>query len=185
MKNNIALKILFICNAIYLFAALLLGPLYAVYVQKIGGGVLLVSITTAVFYVSSTLFLILLARRGDGIKEKELLLSASYAIRGLGFLGLIFVNSSISLILIQILFGLGDALGTPIFNTLFAKHTIRKMEVLEYSDWALVSNLVMALGTIVGGFIVSGLGFNYLFVTIAMLCFVSAAWILFTPREIL
>ncbi len=185
MKNNLALKILFVCNAIYLFAALLLGPLYAVYVQKIGGGVLLVSITTAVFYVSSTIFLILMSQRGDEVKEKKLLLAASYAIRGFGFLGMIFVNTALALILIQIVFGLGDSLGTPIFSALFAKHTNKKMEVMEYSDWTLVANLVMALGSIVGGFIVSGLGFNFLFVTIAFLCFVSAGWILFTPKDVL
>lgn len=185
MRNNLALKVLFISNSIYMFAALLLGPLYAVYVQRIGGGILLVSISTAVFYVSSTLFLLYMARCGDKVKEKELLLAGSYVIRGLAFLGLIFVNSALTLILLQALFGLGDALGTPIFSTLFARHTNKKEEVMEYSDWTLVANLMMALGTIVGGFVVSGLGFNFLFVTIGILCFISAGWILFTPREVL
>lgn len=185
MKNNLALKILFVSNSIYMFAALLLGPLYAVYVQRIGGGVLLVSISTAVFYVSSTLFLLFLAKLGDRIKEKELLLAASYILRGLAFLGLMVVDSTLMLILLQVFFGLGDALGTPIFGVLFAKHTNRKEEVMEYSDWALVANLVMALGTIIGGFIVNGLGFTFLFVTIGILCFISAGWILFTPREVL
>ena len=77
MRNNTALKVLFVSNAIYMFAALLLGPLYAVYVQKIGGGILLVSISTAVFYVASTLFLLFVARFGDRVREKELMLVAS------------------------------------------------------------------------------------------------------------
>ncbi|EKD52937.1 MAG: hypothetical protein ACD_61C00191G0003 [uncultured bacterium] len=185
MRNNSALKVLFISNSIYVFAALLLGPLYAVYVQKIGGGVLLVSISSAVFYVSSTIFLLFMARWGDRIREKEMMLLASYVIRGLAFLSLIFIDSALSLISIQILFGLAESLGTPTFGALFAKHVDRKEEVLEYSDWAIVSNLVMALGTILGGFIVSSLGFNFLFVAISMLCFVSAGWVLFTPRKIL
>jgi MFS family permease len=185
MRNNSALKVLFVSNSIYVFASLLLGPLYAVYVQKIGGGVLLVSISTAVFYVSSTLFLLFMARWGDRVREMELLLVASYIIRGFGFLCYIFLNSSLLLILVQVVFGLAESLGTPTFGALFAKHVDRKEEVLEYSDWAIVSNLVMALGTIVGGFIVSGLGFTFLFVTIAILCFLSAGWILFTPRKVL
>jgi len=185
MRNNLALKVLIISNAIYMFAALLLGPLYAVYVQGIGGGVLLVSVSTAVFYVSSTLFLLFVAKVGDRVKEKELLLASSYVVRGLAFLSLIFVNNALLLILLQVLFGLGDALGTPIFGALFAKHTIKKEEVLEYSDWSLIANLVMALGTLIGGFIVSGLGFTFLFVTIGILCFISAGWILFTPRKVL
>ncbi len=143
------------------------------------------SVSTAVFYVASTLFLLFVARWGDKVREKELLLAASYVIRGLAFLGYIFVESALSLILLQIVFGLGEALGTPIFGALFARHTNKKEEVMEYSDWTLIANLMMALGTIVGGFMVSTLGFTFLFVTIAILCFVSAGWILFTPREVL
>ena len=185
MRNNTALKVLFVSNAIYMFAALLLGPLYAVYVQKIGGGILLVSISTAVFYVASTLFLLFVARFGDRVREKELMLVASYIIRGLGFLSYIFIRSALFLILVQVLFGLAESLGTPTFGTLFAKHIDKKEEVMEYSDWAMVSNLVMALGTILGCFLVSSLGFNFLFVTIGALCFISAGYILFTPKEVL
>ncbi len=182
MKNNLALKVLFISNSIYVFGALLLAPLYAVYVQKIGGGVLLVSISTAVFYVATSVFLIFMARWGDKVKEKEMMLSASYMIRGVGFLGYLFIHNALSLILVQAILGLGEAIGTPTFGALFAKHTDKKEEVMEYSDWSLTSYLVMALGTIFGGFIVSGLGFNFLFVTITILCFVSATWVLLTPK---
>ncbi len=185
MKNKLALKILFISNSIYLFSALLLGPLYAVYVQKIGGGVLLVSVSTAVFYVSSTLFLLFVSRWGDRVKEKELMLALSYVVRGVAFFSYIFIDSALFLILVQILFGLGDALGTPTFGALFARHVDKKEEVLEYSDWSLVANLVMALGTIVGGFVVSSLGFSSLFAMSSVLCFLSAGWILFTPRDVL
>jgi len=180
MRNNTALKVLFVSNAIYIFAALLLGPLYAVYVQRIGGGVLLVSISTAVFYISSTLFLLFMARWGDRVREKELMLVISYIIRGLCFLCYIFIENALFLILVQVAFGLAESLGTPTFGVLFSKHIDKKEEVMEFSDWALVSNLVMALGTILGGFVVSSLGFNFLFVSIATLC--SAFWILFTPR---
>lgn len=185
MRNNLALKVLFISNSIYMFAALLLGPLYAVYVQRIGGGVLLVSVSTAVFYVASSLFLLFVARWGDKVHEKEIMLVVSYIIRGIAFLSYVFINGALFLILIQVIFGLAEALGTPTFGALFAKHVDKKEEVLEFSDWAMVSNLVMALGTIFGGFMVSSLGFNFLFVTIAALCFISAGWILFTPREVL
>jgi MFS family permease len=185
MKNNLALKALFISNSIFVFASMLLGPLYAVYVQKIGGGVLLVSISTGVFYVSTAVFLIFVARWGDRVREKEFMLMTSYIIRGFAFLSYIFINSSLMLVVLQVIFGLGAALGTPTFSALFAEHTDKKEEVMEHSDWALVSHLVMALGTIVGGFVAASLGFSFLFVTIAILCFLSAGLILFTPRKVL
>jgi MFS family permease len=185
MKNNLALRTLFATNSIYLFAAMLLGPLYAVYVEKIGGGVLLVSLSTAVFYISSTIFLVFMARWGDRVKEKEMLLMASWLIRGLAFFSYIFINSPLALILIQVAFGLGEALGTPTFGTLFSQHTDKTEVVMEFSDWAIVANLVMALGIILGGFIVNSVGFTPLFVTMGSLCFVSAIWLLLTPRKVL
>ena len=131
MRNNTALKVLFVSNAIYIFAALLLGPLYAVYVQRIGGGVLLVSISTAVFYISSTLFLLFMARWGDRVREKELMLVISYIIRGLCFLCYIFIENALFLILVQVAFGLAESLGTPTFGVLFSKHIDKKEEVME------------------------------------------------------
>lgn len=145
----------------------------------------MVSVSTGVFYVATTLFLIFMARWGDRMKEKELILASSYVLRGLAFMSMLWVTSALSLILVQIALGLAEAMGTPIFGALFAKHVDKKEEVLEYSDWTLVSNLVAALGTVVGGFIVSSLGFGFLFMTIGILCFISAAWIFFTPREVL
>lgn len=185
MRNNVALKVLFISNSIYVFAALLLAPLYAIYVQKIGGGVLLVSISTAVFYVATSIFLIFMARWGDRVREKELLLATSYFIRGIVFFSYLFINSPLLLISSQALLGLGEAVGTPTFSALFAIHLDKKEEVMEYSDWTLIANLVMAMGTIFGGFIVAGLGFNYLFIIMGSLAFLSAGWILFTPRKVL
>lgn len=185
MRNNLALKVLIVSQAIYYFAAMLMGPLYAVYIQKIGGGVLLISITTGTFYVATTLFLIFMARFGDRIRRKDWVLALSYIVKGLGFWAYIVANSSLILLLIQVVMGLAEALGTPTFGAIFAKHLDKKEEVMEYSDWSLIANLVMALGTILGGFIVAGLGFNFLFVVIGILCFVSAAGIFFAPKGVL
>lgn len=185
MKNNRALKVLFTYNSLFLFSSMLFGPLYAIYVNKLGGGVLLISISSAVYYVASTFFMIFVSKWGDRVKEKELLLVASYLIRGLGYIGFIYMNSAVLLILLQTLFGLADALGTPIFGALFATHTDKNEEVLEYSDWSIVSNLVMALGAIIGGYTVSAFGFGFLFVVMSILCFVSALGILITPRRVL
>lgn len=185
MKNNTALRLLFTYNSIFLFSASLLGPLYAIYVAKIGGGVLLISVSSAVFFIASTLFLIFISRWGDKLKEQEYMLVASYVIRAMAYFGFIFLNSALMLIILQAVTGLADALGTPTFSALFAKHTDRNAEVMEYSDWTLVANLVMALGTIIGGFLVSLFGFTWLFIIMGSLCLLSAFGILIAPRKVL
>ena len=184
MGINRALKTLITFNGLYLFGATLFGPLYAVFVQKIGG-ILLISVSTAAFFVSAALFLWLVGRLGDRVKEKELLLAGSYLIRSVGYLALLVVNSAWGLISLQIFFGLAEALGTPTFGAIFAKHLDGDREVLEYSDWAMVASLIMGLGSLLGGYLVSSLGFGVLFVAISAMCFVSFLGIILSPRKLL
>ena len=82
-KINKSLKILFLFNGVFVFAAMLLGPLYAVYVESIDKNILSVSITWAVFLTSATFFTFIVSRKGDSIKEKEHLLMGGFLIRGL------------------------------------------------------------------------------------------------------
>jgi len=185
MRINKALRVLITYNGILMFGVMLFGPLYAVFVQKIGGGVQLISISSAAFYLSSALFLWIVGKLGDKVKEKELMLAASYLIRSVGYLGFLIVDSALGLILLESLFGLAEALGSPTFGALFAKHVDGEMEVMEYADWALVASLIMAVGSLIGGFVVSALGFGLLFVVISALCFVAFLGITLSPRKLL
>ncbi len=181
---NKALRRLIAVNGLFLFGAMLFAPIHAVFIQKIGG-IILIGVSAAAYYISASFFLWIVGRLGDKVKEKELLLAASYLIRSAGYLGFLFVNSPLTLLLLQVFFGLAEALGTPSFGAIFAKHLDGKMEVMEYSDWALVSNLIAALGALIGGYFVSSLGFGVLFVAISIMCFISFLGIYLSPRKLL
>lgn len=172
-------------NGLLIFGTMLFGPLYAVFVQNIGGGVQLISISAAAFYLSSAMFLWIVGKLGDRVKEKELMLAASYLIRAVGYLSFIVVSNALGLILLQVLFGLAEALGSPTFGSLFAKHLDGDMEVMEYAEWALIASLIMAVGALMGGYFVSALGFGLLFVVISALCFVAFLGIILSPRKLL
>jgi MFS family permease len=184
MKNN-ALKSLFIYNGIFVMAAAMLGPLYAIYVVKFVDGVTAISISWAAFLVSTSIFTYLVSKKGNEIKEKEYLLLAGYIIRILSWIALIFVHNLWSLVMVQILLGLGESLGTPSFNALFADHLDKNKYIKEYSDWSLVANLTSAAGILAGGFIVSNFGFKALFILMAGLSLISFFGILFKPRKLL
>ncbi len=185
MKISNSLKTLFTVNSIFVFASQLLGPLFAVYVMKIDGGVMLISLATSVQLLSSTLFLAFVSKWGVGIKEKEYLLAVGYILRAFGWLGYIFVSGPVALILLQLVFGLGDALGTPSFNAIFAEHVDKQNDVPMYADWSVISNLIMALGTVLGGYLVTVWGFNVLFVIMSAMAMVSFFLVLITPRKTL
>jgi MFS family permease len=89
------------------------------------------------------------------------------------------------LIILQVVLGLGEALGTPSWNAIFAKHLDEKKEIMDYSNWDIINNLMIAVATVVGGVLVTCFGFNFLFVIMGLLAFVSFVGVLVTPRKVL
>jgi len=182
---NKALKTLWLYNGIFMLAGGMFAPLYAVYVEKITPNVFYISIAWAMFLISSTLFEFFISRIGDKINEKEYLLMAGFLLRAAAWIMYIFVGNFFMLLIVQMLLGLGDAVGTPTFNSLIADHLDKGRHVEEYADMSILFSLSGALATIVGGAIVAQFGFETLFVIMALLSLISFFGILFKPRRLL
>ncbi len=185
MQINKSLKVLFTLNSIFVFGGSLFGPLYAIYVQGLDNKIVTVSLSWAVFMISSTFFMYFVSKYGDKVKEQEYLLAGGFLVRAIAWLGYLFVTNITGLILIQIVLGLGEALGTPAWNAIFAKHLDGHKEIMDYSNWNIINNLLVALSTVLGGILVTYFGFSILFVAMSMLALVSFAGVLITPRRVL
>jgi len=185
ITNQNALKVLFISNGIFVFADRLLGPLYAIFAEKFDANILSVSFSWFVFMLSATIFTFIVARYGDKIKEKEYLLAAGFIIRVISWIIYIFTNSLLMFIFIQVILGIGEAVGSPAFDSIFAKHLDKGAEINEYSTWKLVQNFSLAVASLIGGFIVYFLNFNVLFVLMALLGLFSTVIVLSQPRKLL
>lgn len=182
---NKSLKVLFTLNAIFVFAGSLLGPLYAIYVSRIDSKIVSVSLAWAIYMFSSTLFMYFIGKYGDKVKEQEYLLAGGFLVRSLAWIGYIVVPNLAGLLMIQVVLGLGEALGTPSWNAIFARHLDQGAEIKDYSGWNMINNLMIAVSTIIGGMIVTYLGFNFLFITMSLLALASFFGVLITPRKIL
>ncbi len=185
MKINRSLKVLFFLNSIFVFAGSLLGPLYAVYVSKIDSKIISVSLSWAVFMFSSTLFMYFVSKYGDRVKEQEYLLAGGFLVRCFAWIGYIFISDLTGLIVLQVILGLGEALGTPSWNAIFAKHLDERKEIMDYSSWNIINNLMIAVATVVGGVVATYLGFNVLFIVMSFLALISFMGTLMTPRKVL
>jgi len=184
MKNK-SLKVLFIYNGIFVFAGSFFGPLYAVYVGILDKSILSISITWSVFLIASLIFTLILSKIGDGVKEKEYLLMAGFFVRAIAWFLFIFVTDISGLIFLQIILGLGEALGSPAFDAIFAEHLDCDKHIEEYANWKLVLNGATGIGTIIGGLIATKFGFSWLFATMSLLAVVSFIGVLLQPRKLL
>ena len=183
--QNKALKTLFVFNGLFLFAGSLLGPLYAIFVEKITRGIFPITLSWSMFLISTTIFTILVAKIGDRIKEKEYLLMLGYVIRAVVWFSYIFIQDFYILLLAQFILGIGEATGTPAFDAIFAEHLDKGKHIFEYSQWKVISNIVLAIGTVLGGLIAERFGFSPLFFFMSILAMVSCIGIWLKPRKLL
>jgi MFS family permease len=182
---NKALRTLYLYNGIFMLAGGLFGPLYAVYVQRLGGDILIISLSWSVFLISTTLCTFLISRFGDRVKEREYLLLLGILLRAIVWIVFIFVDSIAVLLILQILLGVGESLGSPAFGALVAEHIDKGRQIEEYSDMQIIFNLSTAIATMLGGAIVAQFGFTYLFITMSVLAMISFFGFFFKPRKLL
>lgn len=182
---NKSLRILLFTNGLVLTASAMLGPIYALFVEKVGGDLLEASSTFAVYNLTAVILTFIFGKFADKIKEEELVVVLGYLILGIGFLGYLFVNSIWSLLLVQVIIGLGEAVYGPAFDACYSKHLEKGKYAAEWGIWEGLNYLTKAIGALIGGILANSFGFNYLFIFMALLCFISAFYIFLLPRKLI
>lgn len=182
---NKALRILLVTNGFVLLAGAMLGPIYALFVEKIGGDLLDASITGGIFALAAGITTLIAGRYADKVKREELIVAAGYALMGIGYILYLFVNSIWFLFAVQILIGFSEAFYSPAFDAVYSKHLIKKKSGREWGAWEAMNYFSIAIGAIVGGLLAKYFGFNTLFVAMAALCFVSTSYIWRLPKKVL
>ncbi|MCK5710498.1 MAG: MFS transporter [Deltaproteobacteria bacterium] len=106
---NRGLRILLVTNAMILLAGAMLGPIYAIFVEKVGGNLLDASIAVSLFALVAGLSTLISGRYTDKVKEEGLIVVLGYSITGIGNLLYIRVDTIWFLFFIQIIIGLGES----------------------------------------------------------------------------
>jgi predicted MFS family arabinose efflux permease len=182
---NKALRVMLFTNSLILLSGAMLAPIYALFVEKVGGSLLDASILGGVFAVTAGLTTLIAGRYADKIKQNELIVVIGYFTIGIGYLLYTQANSIIFLSLIQILIGFSEAFYSPSFDAIYSKHLQVNEAGREWGAWESMNYFSIAAGSVAGGFIVTLFGFNTLFLVMAGLSFTSSLYIYLLPRRIL
>lgn len=183
---NKALKILLAADSINLLAAAMLGPIYAVFVEEVGGDILIAGFSFAMFaFVMGSVILLVSKVEDRLLREKKLWLIAGYFVIAAGFSSYLFVQTVFHLFFVQVLLGLGRAILAPAFDGLYSKHLSKGRFASGWGFWEAANQYSAAGGAIIGATIVSLFGFQVLFIVMAFLSFLSGVVIFLSPRKIL
>lgn len=183
---NLALKILLLSDGLFILAAASLGPIYAIFVEEVGGDILTAGISFAIFAFVMGILILILGRIEDTIlKETELWIFAGYLILAFGFFSYSFVKFPWQLFIVQIILGIGEAIQTPAYSAVYSRHLEPKRYAFQWGAWDATRNFATAIGAVVGAVLVTLFGFKILFVIMGTLALISSIIIYFTPRKIL
>jgi MFS family permease len=183
---NKPLRILLVNDTLVLVAASMIVPIYAVYVDEIGGDILDAGLAAGVFAGVAGVTALIAGRLSDRVRHQGRIVGMGYLLSGVGFLLYAFVSSMWQLLAVQVLIGLAQASATPAFDALYTKHIgSKKRASSRWSLWESGNYFAIAIGSASGAAIVELTSFDTLFVIMAALCFGSAFYILSRPKRLL
>ena len=167
------LKILLSTAAVSLLAGGLFGPIYAVFVKEIGGDLLTAGTAYATFAIAAGVLIFFISRWEDHVKHKEKLVIGGYALGCIGFIGLLLVKKPMDLFIVQIIFGVAEAIGTPAYDGLYSKFLDKGKYASEWGMWESMNWIVLGIAAATGGAIAHTYGFRTLFMIMLVLSIIG------------
>ena len=179
IRTNKALLSLLLSNSLVLISLGMLVPIYALFVEQVGGGALSAGLTAGALAFASGLSALLTGRvidKFDRHKTKYFLV-LGWALIGVSCLLYPLVHNVAALFAVQIFAGFVKTISAPAFDTLYARHLDTTSAGQEYGIWEASFFVTAGIGSVLGGLVVTQFGFNGVFVTMACLAFVAAAYV--------
>lgn len=172
MKNG--LKILIAADAFATLALGMIGPIYAIFVENIGGDILDVGWAYFVFTFTSGAVLYLISTWENKIKHKEKLVVLGYLINALGCFLYFFVDTQMALLVVQVVLGIGVAVVSPAFDSIYSHFVTSEKEASDWGAWEAMGYFVAAIGAVAGSMIANTFGFGALFLVMSAAALVGA-----------
>ena len=142
----------------------MLGPLFAVFSEQIGGDVLSISRAWACYLIVMGLCTVLIGRYSDGRVSKEKIMLLGYGLNAVLTFAYLFVQTPAHLLLVQAGLGLASALAMPTWEALYAKYEDKKHDGFSWGLFSGGADVMLGVGVLIGGVIVSHYSFSVMFV---------------------
>ncbi|HLD12030.1 MAG TPA: MFS transporter [Candidatus Nanoarchaeia archaeon] len=160
---NRKVRALLFADTAWLFGEGMLGPLFAVFAQRIGGDILEITWAWAVYLVVAGLLIVVIGRISDKKMDKRKLVFWGYVLNAVLTFGYLLVHDSYSLFVLQIGLGVAAALATPTWDALYSEYGSKKKFGLA---WGLSDGFAEIFGGVaifIGGLVVTYFSFDLLF----------------------
>jgi len=163
---------LIVINSFFVFAINMFAPLYAAYVQNIDNAVINVGGIWSFYIFGVGIFTYFVSKSENRLKYADSLV-IGFLFRIVGWTGYIFSYSVLHLYLIQVFLALGEAFGSPSYNSLFSTHLEKGKFTRAWGLGISINSIVTGIASFIGSLIVVIAGFKTLFIIMIGMSLVS------------
>ncbi|OGY89638.1 MAG: MFS transporter [Candidatus Komeilibacteria bacterium RIFCSPLOWO2_01_FULL_45_10] len=156
-------KILLWSSNLWNFGDGMLGPLFAVFAEKIGGNILDIAWAWAAYLVSTGVFVIVVGNISDKF-SKEKIVVLGFGLNAVLTFCYLLISSPAQLLMLQIGLGLAVALANPTWYALYAQYSPHKAAGYHWGLADGEARILAGLAVILGGLIVEFISFQALFI---------------------
>jgi predicted MFS family arabinose efflux permease len=174
MQLSPTTKILLWGANIWYFGEGMLGPLFAVFAEKVGGDLLDIAWAWATYLIITGVFYILVGKLINGKPYKAKVMVFGYALNAALTFCYLFVSSPWHLFFVQAGLGVAEAIGTPAWDALYAKNVNESHDTFAWGLASGQSQIVTGVAIIFGGLIANYFSFNALFITMGIIQVIAA-----------
>lgn len=162
-------KILLLSANIWYFGEGMMGPLFAIFAEKIGGDILDITWAWATYLVITGVLYIIVGKLLNGKSYKAKVLVFGYGLNALFTFCYLFVSNPLQLFAVQAGLGIAEAIGTPAWDALYAKNLNDGLDSYAWGLSAGQSQIVTGVAFAVGGLITHYISFEVLFTTMGFI----------------
>ncbi len=141
----------------------MLGPLFAVFTERVGGDIFDITWAWATYLVATGVLYIVVGKFVDGKRDARLVMCIGYALNALFTFGYLLVDSPSDLFIVQLGLALANALATPTWDAIYAKHEDPRHAALLWGIAGGGAQIITGIAVLIGGIIVTFGSFELLF----------------------
>ncbi|HCC23537.1 TPA: MFS transporter [Candidatus Falkowbacteria bacterium] len=176
MALNRHIKNLLYSGNLWYFGEGMLGPLFAVFTEKVNGDILDITWAWATYLIIAGLLYIVVGKLTDKYDNKEKIMVLGYALNALFTFGYLFVSAPWHLFIVQAGLGIAAAMATPTWHALYAKYENQKHGGFQWGLAGGEAQIITGIAIIIGGYIVSLTSFTVLFSTMGIIQIIATIY---------
>lgn len=158
-----ATRLLLLASSLWYFSEGLLGPLFAVFTERIGGDVLDITGAWAAYLIASGIAYPVFGHLVNNTRWKFRVIVIGYALNTVFTFSYLLVSNTTQLLLVQIGLGIAEAISTPSWDAYYATHIERTDDTLAWGIASGHTQFISGIAIAIGGLIAQYVSFDALF----------------------